>query len=117
DTVYILGDFRPTLLLSGDVLFGVFRKVIGHGSLTRQTPDHRISSPARDEISPVFFDFGNTHDGQEITPAGDDARSQPNFDGVSDAQIGRVEVGGIDARVIRFPGESRLVRSPRVERR
>ena len=65
----------------------------------------------------MFFDFGNTHDGQEVTPAGDNARSQSAIDEIADAQIGGIKVRGIDARVIRFPGESRFVRSPWVEGR
>ena len=117
DAAHVPAELSPTTLLKRRVFGFRFREVIRHGAFPCQAPDDRIGSPTGYEIPPVLLQFRHAHPGQEIAPTADDARRQAMLDQILNSQIGRVEVPGIDAGVVRLPGEPGFVRAARVKRR
>ena len=58
----VLGHVGPSMFLNGCVLSLIFREVIGHRTLTRQTPDDREGSPTSNEVPPMLFDLRESHE-------------------------------------------------------
>jgi hypothetical protein len=65
----------------------------------------------------VTLHFGDAHPLKEVSPAANDTRGHAPADQVLDAEVGHIEVRGVDARVIPFPRKASFVSAAGVESR
>ena len=63
----------------------------------------------------MLFDLLHAHARHEITPEADDACGQALVGEILHAHVCHIEVRGVDAGEIRFPGKARFVRAAGIE--
>ncbi len=117
DVPDIVRDFRPACPLLCPCLLLVFRQVVRHIPFPGKTPGHRIGAITRHQVAPVLLHFVQPEQREEIPPATDDAGQEARIDQILDTPVRHGEIGRIDARELRFPGETRFIGPPLIERR